>query len=442
MDPISSGGPALPVVSLDAWKRDLRPLEPNVESPEVILRKDEYAAVVRDGMKDESTRTLDFIISTASVDREGDTIAVEGWKLTNYRKNPVVLWAHNYRSLPIGKAKNIRAADGKLMAEAVFASGELNPLAESVYQMCRQGFLNATSVGFRPIKHVRNDERGPWAIDFMEQELLEYSVVPVPANAEALQLAAKSGIDLNPVKLWCVEFLDAANDEPMIVLPRSTAERAWKLATGESRSFLAPAPPKAELEGLLDESWTAKKEKADAAFEEQSDLARKMRESMKAEIELKGRRYADEDSQYAIAAPDNSEQIDVFVRAGDPIPTYEEAVAWRERAKLSSPTPPAPDPQAAATRDLAESIGLLADSVAELKSLLAGGLALAPATVPTLVAPIVPAPTRREADPKATGFVLDLTDPAQQRELVEAFAAVADQSIADHLRRMSGRLPN
>jgi hypothetical protein len=37
---------------------------------------------------DDGSRKLSFTISTASVDRMGDTIAVDGWKLASYKKNP------------------------------------------------------------------------------------------------------------------------------------------------------------------------------------------------------------------------------------------------------------------------------------------------------------------------------------------------------------------
>jgi hypothetical protein len=58
-----------------------------------------------------TSRSLDFVISTASVDRYGDTVAVDGWKLTNFRKNPVVLWMHDNTMLPVGKASNVRVED-------------------------------------------------------------------------------------------------------------------------------------------------------------------------------------------------------------------------------------------------------------------------------------------------------------------------------------------
>lgn len=156
--------------------------------------------------KDES-RQVTFVISTAAIDREGDTIAVEGWDVENYLKNPVVLWAHRYDQLPVAKAVSVVKSSGQLKATAEFPEPGINPLADTVFEMLRGGFLRATSVGFRPKKSVHNEERPGWAMDFIEQELLEFSVVPVPANPEALMDAAKgfagaigAGIDLSPLE--------------------------------------------------------------------------------------------------------------------------------------------------------------------------------------------------------------------------------------------------
>jgi hypothetical protein len=70
---------------------------------------------------EDGSRVLTFTISTASVDRDGDTIAVAGWRLENYLKNPVVLWSHDRRTLPVARAKRVWVEGGAaLMAEAEF----------------------------------------------------------------------------------------------------------------------------------------------------------------------------------------------------------------------------------------------------------------------------------------------------------------------------------
>ena len=50
---------------------------------------------------------LVFVASTGEVDRHGDTVAPEGWRLDAYRDNPVVLWAHDYGEPAIGRAEAV-----------------------------------------------------------------------------------------------------------------------------------------------------------------------------------------------------------------------------------------------------------------------------------------------------------------------------------------------
>lgn len=136
-------------------------------------------------VEDLGARKMAFTISTASVDRDGDSIDAKGWQLDNYIKNPVVLWAHDYSQLPVGKAVNIQATDKGLRAEVEFPPLGTYPFADQVHDMVKNGFLNATSVGFAPKEHMKaaDRERG---YDFKSQELLEFSIVPVPCNPEAL----------------------------------------------------------------------------------------------------------------------------------------------------------------------------------------------------------------------------------------------------------------
>jgi HK97 family phage prohead protease len=140
-------------------------------------------------------RALRFTISTGSVDREQDAISVRGWDLTNFRRNAVVLWGHDASRLPIGRAFDVKIDGDALKASVEFIPADTpegGAFAESVYRLARGGFLAATSVGFRPTKWDYTDDEARGAsdwfpgIDFEEQELVELSIVTVPANPEAL----------------------------------------------------------------------------------------------------------------------------------------------------------------------------------------------------------------------------------------------------------------
>jgi HK97 family phage prohead protease len=163
-------------------------------------------------------RSLTFTISTASVDRMGDTIAVNGWQLDQFRKNPVVLWAHDSSSLPVAKAPKIWIEADKLKANAEFTPKGMAKFNDTVFEMYKGGFLSATSVGFAPMKYAfTEDPQRRHGIDFLEQELLEFSAVPVPANAEALIEGRSAGIDIAPVLDWCELAIKRAGDNSRVV---------------------------------------------------------------------------------------------------------------------------------------------------------------------------------------------------------------------------------
>jgi HK97 family phage prohead protease len=131
-----------------------------------------------------SARTYRFTISTPSVDRMGDTIAVQGWDLSDYHRNPIVLFGHNSDALPVGRATRVWTEGNRLKAEMRFAA---TSFAERVRKQVESRVLNATSVGFRPLEFsFSRDPQRQLGIDFTKAELLEFSIVTVPANAEAL----------------------------------------------------------------------------------------------------------------------------------------------------------------------------------------------------------------------------------------------------------------
>lgn len=126
-------------------------------------------------------------LSDGSIDRHGDTVSPDGWQLDSYTSNPVLLWGHDGDTRPpIGKVLNIRVQDSKLQGDLKFAS---TPFAQEIKGLVDEGMLGAVSVGFRPLEGEESDRKGnnPWfaPMDFTKQELLELSIVSVPANPNA-----------------------------------------------------------------------------------------------------------------------------------------------------------------------------------------------------------------------------------------------------------------
>ncbi len=172
---------------------------------------------------------LSIVASTGQVDRDKDTLSPAGWDVKAFSKNGVILFAHDQRSLPIGMARKVeKNVDGKLMVTAEFTPEDLNPLGDRVFRMIKARFLRAVSVGFLPTKHKQPDEsegRG-FGVDFLKQELLEVSVVPVPSNPGSFAAAKAAGIDMGPMAGWAESVLDYAKG-PGGWMTRENVERVW-----------------------------------------------------------------------------------------------------------------------------------------------------------------------------------------------------------------------
>lgn len=132
---------------------------------------------------------VSFIASTPQPDRYGDTIDQTGWVTDAFEKNPVLLWAHSHDTPPVGSVGElVQSADKLECRDIQFTPPEMHAFGAQVGAMVRAKFLNTVSVGFLPIEwEQRLSPEGEWlGYHFRKQELLEVSVVPVPANPGAL----------------------------------------------------------------------------------------------------------------------------------------------------------------------------------------------------------------------------------------------------------------
>lgn len=140
------------------------------------------------------TEDREFILSDESVDRMGDIILSDGWDLTNFRSNPIALFNHNPNAI-IGKWVNMRVVDKTLRARLELASAGTSKRIDEIRALVEAGILKATSVGFRPIDHEQLDKKNPFSGSrFLKQELVETSLVSVPANPNALAVAKSLNI--------------------------------------------------------------------------------------------------------------------------------------------------------------------------------------------------------------------------------------------------------
>lgn len=136
---------------------------------------------------------IEMIGTTEAVDRDNEVISLDGWDLKNYKKNPVVLEAHNYWEPAIGRAK-VSIKDKQMVFRIEFPPEGVYPRADLFKKLYKLGFMKASSVGFIPSEYKLGNGVDEPRRTFLKQELTEISLVTVPANPEAL-LAEKSIID-------------------------------------------------------------------------------------------------------------------------------------------------------------------------------------------------------------------------------------------------------
>lgn len=136
---------------------------------------------------------MDFIASDETIDRYNEVIKPEAWQLENFRSNPVIPDCHNYSSIGmiLGKAQSITVTEGKLVNRVEFCLD--NPLGVMAHKMAKGGFLRSQSVGFIPLEWENGKGKDAPDRTYTKAELLEVSMVVVPANPSAtVGLALKS----------------------------------------------------------------------------------------------------------------------------------------------------------------------------------------------------------------------------------------------------------
>ncbi len=130
--------------------------------------------------KDLGDGVLEAIITTSAVDRHNENIETTGINYKGYMDNPVVLYGHDYEGLPIGKTLKLTKQTGTQIKARFQLAVEEYPFAQTVYEMIKGGYLNAVSIG-GIVKEWSEDYR-----TILKMDMVEFSVVPVPANPEAL----------------------------------------------------------------------------------------------------------------------------------------------------------------------------------------------------------------------------------------------------------------
>lgn len=145
-----------------------------------------------------TSRAVGVIVSTAGVDRQGDQILQAGIDLTNFKKNPVVLWQHDVER-PVARAASIGATARGLEAVAQFPPAGTSADADQIYGLIQAGVVNAASISIIAKKMEPVDRAKPYAgTRIILSEMLEFSFCTLPVNAECLVVARATALTREP----------------------------------------------------------------------------------------------------------------------------------------------------------------------------------------------------------------------------------------------------
>ena len=160
---------------------------------------------------------VEVLVSNSATDRHGESIEMTGIDIKQVQRNPVVLWAHDYQSLPIGKILKLWKSGTDLMARIEFMYNIVD-FADIVYKLIMAGTLNAVSIGGIVKEYgVQNGITDYSKI--AKLEMVELSVVPVGAHPDAL-VTSKALENINVTKdifeSQYADFVKSATISPQV----------------------------------------------------------------------------------------------------------------------------------------------------------------------------------------------------------------------------------
>lgn len=222
---------------------------------------------------EEDQRIIRGTATTPSPDRMGDVVEPLGIKF----KNPLPLLHQHRSSEPVGTVKFDKPTKDGIEFEArlpkVDEPPSLKDRVDSAWAEVKLGLVRAVSIGFRPIEYSFMDDGG---VHFLECEVLELSLVTIPAQQDATIQVIRS-ID---APLLAATGHEQRADPPLpaprdpkatIVVKALEATKMKKTFAEQIASFEATRASKAARMAEIMDAAAEKGETLDAAGKEEYD---------------------------------------------------------------------------------------------------------------------------------------------------------------------------
>jgi HK97 family phage prohead protease/HK97 family phage major capsid protein len=216
--------------------------------------------------------------SVNTVDRVGDVVPSSVWEsgMENYLKNPILLAYHDHDD-PIG-----RMTEHKIDNKGLWIKARISAAAE-VFNLIKDGVLTAFSVSFRVLDAEYKPETELFIVK--ELELIEISVVSVPANADTLFSLSKSFDDDEEYKLFKTQFAlqsDSAKGLDASKVAKSITSKEIGMDPKELQAMLDTAAANAAKQATdaLIASQKADKEATEKALAEKEAFEKRVAEAV------------------------------------------------------------------------------------------------------------------------------------------------------------------
>ena len=175
--------------------------------------------------------------STQDVDRQGDVVPASVWEagIKNYLKNPIILAQHDYDD-PVGRMVQHRVDSTGLWVKARISA------AAEIFNLVKDGVVTAFSVGFRVIDAEYNAATELFVIK--QLELVEISVVSVPANQNTLFSLSKAFNDADEYRLFKQQFAPESESAKGLESSKEAdgiSQKEWKMNPEEIKQMVADA---------------------------------------------------------------------------------------------------------------------------------------------------------------------------------------------------------
>jgi HK97 family phage major capsid protein/HK97 family phage prohead protease len=197
--------------------------------------------VIRKTRETLAVENMEFILSDATVDRYGDSVSSDGWVLDTFKKNPIALFNHN-SDFPIGRWKNVGVRSNALRGHLELAPKGTSPRIDEIRALVDAGILQAVSVGFMPLESSPRSMTGMGNL-YSRQELVETSLVAVPANPNALAVAKSLKVSDSTLKLV---FAKQGAKEPVTKAGGSNGKPAESVTTHQRPINMDPISKRIE----------------------------------------------------------------------------------------------------------------------------------------------------------------------------------------------------